>query len=663
MRILTATLTLCGIAMLGLGVFAMTIDEQQVVRRDQRAERLSGGSAMAGLVTIDGTGTPLRRAEVSIANLDTGGRQATFSDASGRFIFPSLPAGRYNLSARKPGFLRTSYGQTRYGRPGTPVTLADNQRLDDLTMSLTRGGVLTGRVTDEHGLPAFGVRVRVLEYRTVLGDRQLRPVRDVGGLLGSQTDDRGVYRLYGLPPGDYVVVAEPRNGGANEIRAMTDAEMREALAALQQPVAAQASNSRGSVGGGIATGSIGEQPIQVSATRSQTVGFAPVYFPGTTAASGATTLRLAPGDERTSIDFQLQMVTTSRIEGTVLPPAGIAPESVQLMLIPVDRVGTGSLSISLLGQVRPNAEGKFTYTAIPPGRYALSARATLGQGGSGSGGGTAERRVMMAFQSSDGGAPVVMSGDPDGDAPAYWARAEFAVSGQDLSNVVLSMQPGMTIGGVVQFEGSAAPPDDLSRVSIRLTPAPGAGSGIQFGFPRAEIDASGRFTISNVTPGTYNIAASAPGTAGAFSFTSWNLSSALVNGRDALDFLLEVGPNENVADAVLTFSDQTQEVSGALQDQTGRPAPDYTIVVFPADTAYWRPQARRIDTTRPATDGSFRIQGLPAGDYRIAAVTDLGPEDLNDPAFLEQLAAGSFAFSLAPGEKRIQDLRIAGGGQ
>jgi len=61
-------------------------------------------------------------------------------------------------------------------------------------------------------------------------------------------------------------------------------------------------------------------------------------------------------------------------------------------------------------------------------------------------------------------------------------------------------------------------------------------------------------------------------------------------------------------------------------------------------------------------DGRFtfeRIGGLAAGDYYLAAVTDLARTDHLDPVFLEQLVPGAIRLSLARGETRVQDIRIA----
>ena len=141
----------------------------------------------------------------------------------------------------------------------------------------------------------------------------------------------------------------------------------------------------------------------------------------------------------------------------------------------------------------------------------------------------------------------------------------------------------------------------------------------------------------------------------------WSLQSAVAKGREILDFPLDVAPNDEITDVVVTFSDAQQEVSGSLQDPSGRPAPDYTIIVFASDNRYWTSPTRRIRSTRPGTDGRFSVAGLPPGEYLMAAVADVAPADVNDPAFLEQLVGASFKFTLAEGEKKSQDLRISGG--
>jgi len=112
----------------------------------------------------------------------------------------------------------------------------------------------------------------------------------------------------------------------------------------------------------------------------------------------------------------------------------------------------------------------------------------------------------------------------------------------------------------------------------------------------------------------------------------------------------------------LTLANQTQELSGTLTDSQNMPATEFTVIVFSTDTRFWTPQSRRIVSSRPGTDGRFIVRNLPAGDYFVAAVTDVEPGEWFDPKFLEQLRAASARVTLAPGDKKVQDLRLGGGG-
>jgi hypothetical protein len=134
----------------------------------------------------------------------------------------------------------------------------------------------------------------------------------------------------------------------------------------------------------------------------------------------------------------------------------------------------------------------------------------------------------------------------------------------------------------------------------------------------------------------------------------------MVQGRDVADVPLLIGPGEAVAEVVITFTDQPTEISGTLLDAAGRPNSAYSIVVFSTDRRFWLQTSRRTQAVRPATNGTFKIAGLPAGDYLLTAVTDYDPTDLYDPSFLEQLQAAAYKLTLADGEKKKQDLKLAG---
>ena len=631
----------------------------------------TGKAVIAGVITTDEqTPQPIKRAQVTIASPDGAFTRTTYTNDAGRFSVTGLPAGRYNLNVTKAPYLRMAYGAKRPDRPGTPITLKEAEQLTNVAMRISRGAVMSGTITDENGLPAVGVQVQAMRVAMQNGERTFQP----GGLLGAQasdmTDDRGVYRFYGLPAGDYVVTAQPRaiNG---EIKAMTDSEIRSIMAALQQQQAAAAQSQTPGM-----TNAPTPQTNAPPAEPPVTVGYANVYFPGTTTASGAGTISIESGAERTGVDFALRLVRTARIEGMVVVPAGMRPQSVQLSLSPV---GGSMLDMVSFNRATPGPDGRFTFTAIPPGQYQIVARGTVGSGampgppppppppgattalqtftavraiGPGGAGGT-EPMVIM----SDGG-PV------DPNAQSFWGQTDVSVDGTSLAGITVSMQPGMTLTGKIQFRGTRLVPDsDLSRVRLTMLPASTGGvvRVMAGALPLAMVNPDGTFRINGISPGRYRLSGIAPIPMGSGPGLGWNLASVVAKGRDALDFQLDVAPNDQLQDVTVTFTDATQEIGGTLQDATGRPAPDYTIIVFAESNQFWTTPSRRIRSTRPGTDGRFTVTNLPPGEYRIAAVVDVAPNEINDPAFLGQLVAASIKLTLGEGEKKTQDLRISGG--
>ena len=110
----------------------------------------------------------------------------------------------------------------------------------------------------------------------------------------------------------------------------------------------------------------------------------------------------------------------------------------------------------------------------------------------------------------------------------------------------------------------------------------------------------------------------------------------------------------------VTYTDKPTNLVGVFQDRSGRVATDYFILIFPTDRKYWTPGSRRVQMTRPSTDGTFSAKGLPAGEYFLAALTDLETGEWNDPTLLEQLVTSSIKVTLRDGQTTTQDLRIGG---
>jgi hypothetical protein len=169
--------------------------------RDRPVDALPTGTAsLVGRVAAAETGRPLKRARVTVAPID-GRPRSVLTDEAGRFAVKDLPAGKYAVSAVKTGFVRTAFGQRRALRDGTPIEVRDGQTVSSVDMILPRGGVITGRLRDEDGEPLSRAGVRALRFQYQRGERRLMPAGN------DQTDDRGEYRIFALPPGEYVVTA------------------------------------------------------------------------------------------------------------------------------------------------------------------------------------------------------------------------------------------------------------------------------------------------------------------------------------------------------------------------------------------------------------------------------------------------------------------------
>jgi hypothetical protein len=575
--------------------------QAQSPTRDAPAAGVVGTATISGqVVSEENPERPVRLAKVEVSSNALRRSLMIASDSDGRFVFSRLPAGRYSLSVSKAGLAPTVYGAKRPGGTGVPIVVADGEQVS-VTVRIARGAVISGTLRDANGEPVAGARLQVLAYgidSTGARTLQSRGFSNSGnGLL--QTDDRGAYRIYGLRPGEYYIQASGSIGG----RATTAAEIEWAQRAIS--------------GSG---GTLGSAP-----PPGQSMLLAPVFYPGTADAAQAIPITLKPGEERNGVDFAFSFVPTATVSGVIRGPDGSPPRLAQASLVRPDASGPQSGSTLF---IRPDAEGRFSVSSVMPGNYVLAARGSM--------------------QSSTDPAPGPMAVA----SMPLWAMADVVISGHDISGLELTLAPGFSISGKLVFEGANAPPSgSLGRISVAVMPQ----GPTSMGAPSVVAQADGSFVIPGVGPGEFKLTANVP--AGTAATSPWVLKSAVVGSVDALD--VPIALRTDVSGAVITFTDRPTELTGSLLDADGKPALEYFIVAFPVDRSLWTPQSRRIRSARPGNTGSFRIAGLPPGEYYICAMTDLEQNLLSTPNYLEQLVAASFKLSLTDSEKKTQDLKIA----
>jgi hypothetical protein len=186
--------------------------------------------------------------------------------------------------------------------------------------------LITGRITDEMGEPIAGATVFAMRSMYFEGRRRLVPA-SFGG--NPQTDDAGQYRLLGLVPGSYIVVATMRD-----------------------------------------TWTVTEGGVE------QTMGYAPTYFPGATSMTDARRITLGLGQEAAATDFSLIPGRAAKISGTVLDSLG-RPATGQSVGTTQEFRGPNGGSFFSTGGSAVAADGTFTIKNVAPGDYKLQTRTSV----------------------------------------------------------------------------------------------------------------------------------------------------------------------------------------------------------------------------------------------------------------------------------------------
>src|SRR5215470_2325002 len=172
----------------------------------QTAETKIGTATVSGRVTLKGESARgvvvVLQSEDAVRSGDRSPGLRMRSDENGRFRFNGVKAGRYTLTAIAPGFVTPS--ENTFGSRAKAITISDGENVENQEIALKRGAVITGRVTDASGKPLVEQQVGLTGI-----DERGQPTRGVPGVgpYTYSTDDRGIYRIYGLAAGRYLVSA------------------------------------------------------------------------------------------------------------------------------------------------------------------------------------------------------------------------------------------------------------------------------------------------------------------------------------------------------------------------------------------------------------------------------------------------------------------------
>ncbi len=599
--------------------------------RDQPAQRPRAGTGVvAGRVVHGETRQPIADAIVVLAGGETASIRVGQTDGAGQFLLPGVPAGKFAMSASKPPFLGAMNGATRPGRPGTPVVLTEGQIITGLEIRMWPGAVITGTITDDQGEPLPGAEMQVQARGGAARGELAMALAVLGASSRATSDDRGIYRIYGIAPGEYLVVASAPAIAASA-RRITPADVANGLSALRAAAPPGASPGRAGSTNPTRAGGPPAPSGPVPGRAAAGAAFAPVYFPGTPDLSRAATVTVTAGEERSGVNIRMDYVPLALVEGAIYAADGTPAANVQVTL---QRTSGDSLLAMLRATsgARSSVSGQFSIRNAAPGEYRLTARSSVATGVT---------------------------------APALWAAADVTIAGQDVTGLVLQLQPGLTLSGrIVMNATRLAPPVDFSNVWVAVAPMTALrdplGNVVAAGGIGPNVRTDGTFEVPGLVPGSYLLTGMFGGDPG--DRLAWRLTSVVLDGQEVLDLPFDLPPHAVPKSAIMTFSDVQQGLSGVISDASGQPFTASTVLLFATDRRYWYRESRRVLAVRPGTDGSYDFGGLlgpSAGEYCLSVVTDLDPGQQFDPAFLDALVKASpIRLTLAPGEKKKQDLQI-----
>jgi hypothetical protein len=592
MRQFLRTPTLVGLALL----IWVSADASSRTRNQSARDPENPTGVIVGKVVDGVSGQPVTEVVVFLAG--TRDQLRVMVDGEGRFFFPGLPSGQYRITAEKFGYQRGAVGRTHPAGTSLPVVIADGQRVTDAIVPMWKLGSISGRVVDESGEPVVGITVRMLPQ--------------VAGPVVT-TDDRGVYRLPMMPPGDYIVVVPARvttipvelmRGGASS------ADLFGAISEV-----APLGDRRNLQIGDHVLATTASAPIPPAPQRDgRLTVYQTTFYPTATSRGEAQAIALGPGDERVGIDIQLKPVPSFTVSGQMTGPDGpLARTSLRLLRSGGPGMAEESGFEAVTGLT--DNKGRFTLLGVPRGQYRL--------------------RVLTPSIGGPGRRPD--------EAPTVWANETVTVNETDVKDLLIAARRAPIFSGRIQMIGDRAlPPSGFELIVQAIDPGP-------FRVVNPRLDREQRFA-TQLAPGRYMVAAYAPP-------ETW-CTSVAVAGRVASDEPIEVR-DENVA-IVITCGGEPTRLTGMIRDGRGEIDPRANAVAFPVDRRYWsgatiRPL--RLASARAAASGAFALVNLPPGEYFVAAISDAASASWKDPKVLDALARSGTRVALSSGQTQTIQLQ------
>jgi hypothetical protein len=326
------------------------------------------------------------------------------------------------------------------------------------------------------------------------------------------------------------------------------------------------------------------------------------FFPSATDAANATPVQVAAGGEAGGTVIRLQKVNTVRITGKV---AGAGEGKAAVLRLAPKGVTSSALAL-YQGKlvVSQEKDGSFELKGVAPGSYMLIALLTDAQAQS-------MRIASVLLQAGD----------------------------RHIDGLVLQPVPGAEIAGAVVTADKAAA--KVSGVQVALEAKEYAG----IGSPSATAGDEGKFTLKDVQPSRFFVQVR--------NLPEGSYVKSMRHGdQEVSDDSIDL--SGGVAGTLqVTLSMAGAQVDGVVKGAEDKPVSGATVVLAPDSGRY-----SLFQEMRTGDNGSYSFKGIPPGDYKILAWTDIETGVYQDPAFLKRHETKAEKLSLKESDRKTLSLKV-----
>jgi protocatechuate 3,4-dioxygenase beta subunit len=539
----------------------------------------------------------------SLNSRNAGPAQVVTTTSDGRFLFENLKPGTYSLKATLGGYAPVEYGQRGPNGKGMNITLKGGQKVQGISLTMTPGSTITGHVFDTNGEPLGRALVQAQKLTYQEQGRSLVTVQAVA------TDDKGEFRLFWLPPGQYYVSAMPTDERSRTLPVIVPSPAGSSPTAVSALTLATALTlaARDGIGVPIPGVAPGTKVTSRTLPNGDVIEEAAmrVFYPTALDMSTATPIEIRPGGVTTGIDISLRMGRVFRIRGVLISATtGKQVAASQISLI--QRNGSVSFPADPVPQ-NPNSNG-FEIAGVAPGSYMLLAAGTEGPG-----------QLITSLT------PIEVQGN--------------------VENVIVTGTPSVAIHAHVSTLGTLPTTATPQMYRIRLEPqVSGLPAAMTLGTNMQVRQDDFIIPISISTD--YRVSITPP--------PNTYVQSIRFGGQDVLRDGLHINGSANETLEVVV-SPNAGRLEGEVTSDRQK-FPNATVVLMPSSSN--RQQTSLYQTVQSNADGHFTFEGIPPGTYKVFAWEDVESFAWLDADFMRNFESRGTETVIREGSKEKIELTV-----